>query len=181
MAKMGNKMIVLCSAAIGIIYTSGYIATQSAASTEIQNALSSQVQNTQTTNTDTANQTSTAQATTSANNGSAAKSTTTSSSSSSSKTTAAAKTSTYKDGTYTGIGTNNIGSVEVAVTIKNDKITTVDITNCTTSYPESYIKGLPQQVVSRQSAQVDVVSGATKSTNDFEEAVMGALQKAKNA
>lgn len=164
MAKMGNKMIVLCSAAIGIIYTSGYVATQTNASNEIQSTLSSQAQSTQAANTSSATQTSTVQSTTSQTT-----------------TTATTKKTVYKDGTYSGIGTNRIGSVEVAVSIKNDKITTVDITNCTTSYPESYIKDLPQQVVSRQSAQVDVVSGATKSTNDFQDAVTEALQKAKNA
>ncbi|WP_416825893.1 FMN-binding protein [Ectobacillus polymachus] len=166
MAKMGNKMIVLCSAAIGIIYTSGYVSTQSAASTQIQNTLSSQAQSTQTNRSVDTSQSSTSQVTTPA---------------SSSQTSSAIVKKTYKDGTYTGTGTNRIGSVEVAVTIQNDKITSVDITNCTTSYPESYIQDLPSEVVSRQSAQVDVVSGATKSTNDFQDAVTEALQKAKNA
>lgn len=38
---------------------------------------------------------------------------------------------------------------------------------------------LPPQVVSRQSAEVDFVSGATQSTNAFYYAVLDALAKAK--
>jgi uncharacterized protein with FMN-binding domain len=38
---------------------------------------------------------------------------------------------------------------------------------------------LPQQVIDRQSAEVDFVSGATQSTNAFYYAVLNALKKAK--
>jgi uncharacterized protein with FMN-binding domain len=87
--------------------------------------------------------------------------------------------STYKDGTYTGESSNRIGAVQVAVTIKGGKISSVQITNCTTSYSESNIEGLPQQVVARQSANVDLVSGATLSSEDFQGAVQQALQQAQ--
>jgi uncharacterized protein with FMN-binding domain len=74
---------------------------------------------------------------------------------------------------------NHIGSVSVSVTINHGKIESVKITDCTTSYPESNIDKLPQQVVARQSSNVDNVSGATESTNDFITAVMNALSQAQ--
>ncbi|WP_141430398.1 FMN-binding protein [Bacillus sp. 03113] len=91
------------------------------------------------------------------------------------------KAYTYKDGTYTGVGENRIGAVEVAVSIKSDVITSVEITNSTTSYSVSYIQHLPNEVLVRQSSDVDVVSGATLSTEDFQNAVDDALQQAKQA
>lgn len=85
----------------------------------------------------------------------------------------------YKDGTFTGSGSNRIGTVEVAVTIKSGKITAVEITNCDTHYSQSRIDNLPQQALQRQSNQVDNVSGATRSTEDFREAVRQALAQAQ--
>ncbi|WKB37065.1 FMN-binding protein [Terrilactibacillus sp. S3-3] len=85
----------------------------------------------------------------------------------------------YQDGTYSGQGTNHFGTVAVSVTIKQGKIASVEITNCTTSYSQSYIDHLPSEVVARQSANVDNVSGATNSTEDFKTAIMDAISKAK--
>lgn len=85
----------------------------------------------------------------------------------------------YKDGTFTGEASNRIGGVQVAVTTKADKIVSVKITNCTTSYSESNIAGLPQQVISKQNATIDLVSGATLMSEDFQGAVQQALQQAK--
>lgn len=85
----------------------------------------------------------------------------------------------YKDGTFTGEASNRIGGVQVAVTTKADKIVSVKITNCTTSYSESNIAGLPQQVISKQSTNIDLVSGATLMSEDFQGAVQQALQQAK--
>lgn len=152
MAKMGNKMITLCTVAVGMIYTAGYITTESP---------KAEVEQTSQNITESIPQPK-------------------ASSSTSDITTKKVK-STYKDGTYYGQGANHIGSVAVAVTIQKDKITSVQITDCTTSYSQSYIDDLPQQVVDRQSADVDVVSGATRSTEDFQEAVQNALLQAKQA
>ncbi|PEA53933.1 FMN-binding domain-containing protein [Bacillus pseudomycoides] len=152
MAKMGNKMITLCTVAVGMIYTAGYITTESpkvegAQASQKITELKPQYKEPSTT---------------------------------SNRSTKNVK-STYKDGTYYGQGANRIGSVAVAVTIQKDKITSIQITDCTTSYSQSYIDDLPQQVVDRQSADVDVVSGATRSTEDFQEAVQNALLQAKQA
>lgn len=85
----------------------------------------------------------------------------------------------YKDGTFTGSGTNSFGTVEVSVSIMQDKITNVLITASHTRYPQHYIDSLPAQVVEKQSARISTVSGATRSSEDFIEAVRQALQKAQ--
>jgi fumarate reductase flavoprotein subunit len=85
----------------------------------------------------------------------------------------------YRDGTYSATGTSPFGDVAVAVTIRGRRIVAVRITACTTYFPEDWIAGLPQQVVARQSAAVDLVSGATGSTAAFHDAVRKALQQAQ--
>jgi uncharacterized protein with FMN-binding domain len=67
------------------------------------------------------------------------------------------------------------------VTIQGGRIASVTITRATTQYPVSDIAGLPNQVVQRQSAQVDVVSGATYSATAFRSAVTQAPSKAAQA
>lgn len=89
--------------------------------------------------------------------------------------------SKYKDGTFSGSGTNRFGTVEVDVTIKSGKISTVEITRSATRYPERYIDSLPAAVIASQSAKIDTVSGATRSSEDFINAVTDALGKAEQA
>jgi uncharacterized protein with FMN-binding domain len=88
--------------------------------------------------------------------------------------------SLYKEGTFKGIGSNRRGSIQVAVTIKADKITDVEISNFAMHYSESDVVGLPDEVLQKQSAQVDNVSGATYSTQAFENAIQEALFQAQN-
>jgi uncharacterized protein with FMN-binding domain len=159
---MGSKMIAICSAAIGLVYATGYFVTASGA---VEDAASPAP----TTATTAAPATTATAAPKGSQTGTATQSK------------APAKTSKYKDGTYTGRGSNRIGSVQVAVTVQNDKIVSVKITDCTTHYPQAYIDGLPDQVLGRQSAVVDYVSGATKSTDDFRIAVQQALAQASAA
>ena len=95
--------------------------------------------------------------------------------------TSPASTSGYKDGTYTGTGTSRRGGVDVAVTISGGRIAGVQITRSFTEYPVSRIASLPAQVIARQSAQVDRVTGATYSTQAFQTAVQQALALAHSA
>jgi uncharacterized protein with FMN-binding domain len=90
------------------------------------------------------------------------------------------KNQLYKDGTYQGTGSNRRGSMGAAVTIKNDKITDVQIINFAMHYSIDDVVGLPQEVLQNQSAQVNNVSGATYSTQAFEDAVQDALSQAQN-
>jgi uncharacterized protein with FMN-binding domain/outer membrane murein-binding lipoprotein Lpp len=87
--------------------------------------------------------------------------------------------STYKDGTYSGMGTSRRGNVWVDVTVNGGQIELVTITRSTLQYPVRDIAGLPAQVVAKQSAQVNIVSGATYSSQAFRTAVSQALQGAR--
>jgi len=85
----------------------------------------------------------------------------------------------YKDGTYFGWGTSRHGDIQAAVVIENGRIASARIAQCLTRYSCSWIDHLQGQVVSRQSPEVDYVSGATQSTNAFYYAVVEALAKAR--
>ena len=84
----------------------------------------------------------------------------------------------YKDGTFTGQGSSRRGDVWVSVEVQSGHIANVTITRSTLQYPLRDIAGLPAQVVQRQSAQVDIVSRATYSSQAFKQAVSQALSKA---
>ncbi|MGD6974946.1 FMN-binding protein [Bacillus altitudinis] len=152
MAKINKKMISLCTAAISSLYITGYATTHHAQA--IQTAQSN-------TQTDASNNTSLTSDTTAT------------------QTEDATSETELKDGTYSGTGSNEIGSISVSVTIKQGNITSVEITSDNTRYGQSSISSLPNEVVIRQSADVDTVSGATLSTQDFETAVAQALEQAK--
>jgi uncharacterized protein with FMN-binding domain len=84
-----------------------------------------------------------------------------------------------RDGTYTGWGTSRHGDIQAAVVIEGGRIVRASIVQCLTRYSCSWIAALPPQVVSRQSPEVDYVSGATQSTNAFYYAIVEALSKAR--
>jgi len=84
----------------------------------------------------------------------------------------------FKDGTYTGQGSSRRGDVWVSIQVQSGRIANVSITRSTLQYPLRDIAGLPNQVVQRQSAQVDIVSRATYSSQAFRQAVSQALSKA---
>jgi NosR/NirI family transcriptional regulator, nitrous oxide reductase regulator len=87
----------------------------------------------------------------------------------------------YKDGTYTGTGRGYRPGVNVSVTIKNDKITSVVLvsTNDTPGYYERAAKTVPSEIVAAQSTTVKAVSGATRTSEGIIAAVEVALAKAK--
>lgn len=84
-----------------------------------------------------------------------------------------------KDGVFSAWGTSRHGDIEAAVEIKNGRIVSAFIVQCLTQYSCSWIAALPPQVVTRQSAEVDYVSGATQSSNAFYYAIAESLKKAK--
>ncbi|NMP24863.1 FMN-binding protein [Sulfobacillus harzensis] len=91
-----------------------------------------------------------------------------------------ASQSAYRDGHYSGSGSNPYGILSVLVTVSGGKIASVRITNYAMHYPQSYIDPtMPEEVVSQQTWNVYGVSGATASSENFAEAVYNALQKAK--
>jgi uncharacterized protein with FMN-binding domain len=85
----------------------------------------------------------------------------------------------WKDGVYMGWGTSRHGDIQASVEIQNGRIASATITQCLTRYSCSWIAALPPQVVARQGAEVDYVSGATQSTDAFYTAIVEALKLAK--
>jgi uncharacterized protein with FMN-binding domain len=96
----------------------------------------------------------------------------------SSAATVTARSSQYRDGTYTGMGENRHGDVQVQVTIAGGRIASAAIAQCGMQYPCSRISMLPGEVLARQNTNVDLVSGATMSSTAYQEAVLQALAKA---
>jgi uncharacterized protein with FMN-binding domain len=84
-----------------------------------------------------------------------------------------------KDGVFYGWGTSRHGDIQASVEIENGRIVGAYISQCRTQYSCSWVSALPGQVVQRQSAEVDYVSGATQSSNAFYYGVVEALKKAK--
>jgi uncharacterized protein with FMN-binding domain len=85
----------------------------------------------------------------------------------------------FKDGTFLGWGYCRHGDIQASVVIEGGRIVSTGITQCLTRYSCKWIEQLPGQVVDRQAARVDLVSGATESTEAFEDAIADALLKAK--
>lgn len=103
-----------------------------------------------------------------------------------SKTSAAAKEnkSGLKDGTFKGKGsTNPYGTVQVTVKVEDGKIASVDATypltgNSATINPVAIPK-LKQETLTAQSAKVAAVSGATYTSQSYQESLQAALDSAK--
>jgi uncharacterized protein with FMN-binding domain len=93
---------------------------------------------------------------------------------------------TYKDGQYTGdVADAYYGNVQVKAVIKGGKITDVQFLD----YPQDRrtsvmintqaMPYLKTEAIQAQSAQVDIVSGATQTSKAFIESLGTALSKAK--
>lgn len=171
-----GRLAALSSAAILAVYAVGYTVTEQAAQSAEPDAATPRA-NADPTSNATSNATSTA--TRSAGSAATAGATPTVTVQRPTATaTAGASSGAYRDGTYVGFGTGRHGSIEATVTVAGGKITAVQISQCLTRYPCSRISALPGQVVSRQTAQVDYVSGATDSSRSFIQAVSNALASA---
>jgi uncharacterized protein with FMN-binding domain len=154
MNKMNKKWIALCSTAVAAVYAAGYYKTDTQA-VNIQpiQHIATNVQANNQTNNKLINKT---------------------------KSSSKQVNKLYKDGTFTGTGMNRRGTIAVQVNIKNDQITAVEISDFAMHYSQSDVVGLPNEVLQKQSAQVNNVSGATYSTQAFEDAVQDALNQAHN-
>lgn len=177
--KVGAGLVALSSAAIVSVYAAGYVHTQAAAEQLAAAATPRAVAAVSVAPSPPSNGMgatdvaagSTASLTTAAETGAA---------STIAPSTAASTSSAgqYRDGVYTGTGMNRHGDLEVSVTIKNGRIASANIARCGMQYPCSRISMLPGQVVSRQSTDVDIVTGATMSTEAYQEATQQALAQA---
>jgi uncharacterized protein with FMN-binding domain len=89
-----------------------------------------------------------------------------------------AAASQHRDGTFVATGTSRHGDIQATVVIQNGQITSANVSACGTRYPCSDVNALVREAVSRQSAPVDHVSGATDSSKAYTGAIQNALAKA---
>ncbi|WP_434756368.1 FMN-binding protein [Paenibacillus amylolyticus] len=165
MAKMDRKWVVLCSVAVAAVYTAGYFTTETAAVAQppVQhNQINTLINPVSTSNPKDTSKTSATQG----------------------KVKQGEKVqhaSMYRDGSFEGTGSNRRGSIQVTVTIQKDQITDVEISQFAMHYSEQDVVDMPDEVIRKQSAQVNNVSGATYSTDAFSSAVQDALDQARNS
>lgn len=87
------------------------------------------------------------------------------------------------DGTYEGTGTGYAGSITVSVEIKDKKIVAINVLNVEAD-DEAFFnraKAVIDRIIQSQSLEVDVVSGATYSSNGIISAVKNALTGEKDS
>lgn len=90
------------------------------------------------------------------------------------------ETSKYKDGIYNGTANGYGPDLQTVVTVKNGKITKIEITNHNEKNYDYYgpaFETVPQKIIDTQSTDVDTVCGATYSSNGIIESVNNALSK----
>jgi uncharacterized protein with FMN-binding domain len=94
-------------------------------------------------------------------------------------------TTRYKDGKYIGTVTDAFyGNIQVQVTISAGKIAAIDFLQYPNDRPESTsinMQAMPllrQEAIKAQGSQVDGVSGATDTSQAFQESLSAALAKA---
>lgn len=92
----------------------------------------------------------------------------------------------YKDGVYIGSAANAYyGTIQVKATIQNGKISDVDFLQYphdqeeTIQVNQAAMPTLKQEAIQAQTANVDIVSGATQSSQAFIESLASALSQAK--
>ncbi|HBD64529.1 MAG TPA: hypothetical protein DC038_08860 [Clostridiales bacterium] len=87
----------------------------------------------------------------------------------------------YKDGVYSGESKGMNDMIRVEVTVKDSVVSEVRILSHseTAGISDPALKDIPQRIVQTNSPDVDVVSGATKTSNGIMEAVKIALESAK--
>lgn len=87
----------------------------------------------------------------------------------------------WKDGIYLSQARGMAGFVKTKLEISNNKITLVnlDLSTETPQYAQKAKSKLENEVLAKQSADVDAVSGATFTSNGVKEAVKDALKKAE--
>ncbi len=88
---------------------------------------------------------------------------------------------TWKDGTYTGSGQGFGGQIVTEVTVEDSQITNIEITEAEGEDP-AYLKTASEiidEILEKQSVEIDTVSGATFSSGGILEAVGAALKEAE--
>jgi uncharacterized protein with FMN-binding domain len=96
-------------------------------------------------------------------------------------------TGLYRDGSYTGDSVNvYYGNVQTQAVISGGKLMNVNILdyphdrNTSAHINSAALPKLVQEAIASQNAQVDIVSGATETSQGFQQSLATALAKAKN-
>ena len=94
----------------------------------------------------------------------------------------------YKDGTFTGKDYQNpYGDVQISIIINSGKITSVNLISMpSTERRSQYLTSmagpiLKSQTIAAQNAQIDGVSGATYTSQSYQQSLQSALDQAKTA
>ncbi len=87
----------------------------------------------------------------------------------------------YKDGTYKGTGEGYKGPIEIELVVEEGKISDMKVLSHeeTEGIGDSAFEGIKEQLLEKQSAELDAVSGATGTSNGLIEAINEALPNAK--
>lgn len=90
---------------------------------------------------------------------------------------------TYKDGIYIGSSEGKNGEIKVQVTVKDGRIHIIEILSHsdTQNLFEIVYKKIASAVYEKQSAEVEIVSGATLTSNGLIRAISNALEGANNS
>ena len=88
------------------------------------------------------------------------------------------KDKTLTDGTFHSVGLNLTGTINVDVTIEEQRITEVHVLEELKTYA-SQIKQLCESIIENQSPEVDGVSGATYLSDGIKDAVRDALAQSR--
>lgn len=86
----------------------------------------------------------------------------------------------FESGTFEGVAKGNGGDVVVNVTFSESSIDNIEITkhNETPGIADPALEKIPAQIIQNQSLNVDVISGATYTSNAIIEAVKQCIEKA---
>ena len=85
--------------------------------------------------------------------------------------------SSFSDGKYKGNYTNGRWTNEVQVTIKNGKITVIDLVKDVTFAKPEWTNELFDMIIQKQNTEVDIVSGATVTSKAYMKSIENALKK----
>ena len=82
--------------------------------------------------------------------------------------------------TFEGVGNGNGGEIKVSVTVEDGAITAIDVIeqNETPGIGDAALEQIPEVVIANQSLGVDVIAGATNSSNGLLEAIEDAVAQA---
>lgn len=94
---------------------------------------------------------------------------------------AGCRRSNWNDGEYRGVGQGYGGELWVNVTVQRGKINAIVVTEHkeTPDIAEPAIKQIPERIIKQQNTQVQVVSGATRTSMAIIAAVNTALEPAR--